>query len=450
MTEDTQLEPISGADQAAVLEQVVVYGDLARLTPAQRVTYYRKVCETLGLNPFTKPFMYITLNGKLTLYPTRDATDQLRKLNSISISGTEHHLDVETHIYSVVASGQDRHGRLDQALGAVSIEGLRGENLANAYMKAETKAKRRLTLSLAGLGMLDEDEVAATDAVAVAVDDNGNLPATEAGRTVTAQLTDHLAALSAAQPIEQPQEETTRKGTPEPVKPAVPDAQPEPSGTAPAAVAKRSTGIPQSKLIEAPVATAVATIEPVLEGVTVITPEGTTTGTVNSDDSITVDQPPVTTVTSDGEADRSYRREELSAAMAERHVSLDVLLEYSKLVGIGPGAVATHEQMDKLIDAVRVHGLPEPDPEAAAAAQAAEADAAMQAVLDLTGGAEVVNAPLGKCPVHSKAWRAVPSGVNKETKRPYSAFWACAQFGCKERPPAEWVQSHDVEAALAR
>ena len=33
----------------AVVEQVVVGGDLSRLTPAQRVAYYRAVCASLGL-----------------------------------------------------------------------------------------------------------------------------------------------------------------------------------------------------------------------------------------------------------------------------------------------------------------------------------------------------------------------------------------------------------------
>jgi hypothetical protein len=45
------------------------------------------------------------------------------------------------------------------AKGAVSLVGLRGEALANAIMKAETKAKRRATLSICGLGFLDETEI---------------------------------------------------------------------------------------------------------------------------------------------------------------------------------------------------------------------------------------------------------------------------------------------------
>jgi hypothetical protein len=54
---------------------------------------------------------------------------------------------------------QDKHGRTDIARGAVNISGLKGEMLANAMMKAETKAKRRATLSICGLGLLDEVEV---------------------------------------------------------------------------------------------------------------------------------------------------------------------------------------------------------------------------------------------------------------------------------------------------
>jgi len=52
---------------ATIMEQVVATGNLAALTPEQRVNYYRSVCDSLGLNPLTQPFQYITLNGNLTL-----------------------------------------------------------------------------------------------------------------------------------------------------------------------------------------------------------------------------------------------------------------------------------------------------------------------------------------------------------------------------------------------
>ena len=62
-------------------------------------------------------------------------------------------------MYVVTAQGRTPDGRLDEATGAVSLSTLKGEAKANAMMKAETKSKRRLTLSMAGLGWLDESEI---------------------------------------------------------------------------------------------------------------------------------------------------------------------------------------------------------------------------------------------------------------------------------------------------
>jgi hypothetical protein len=62
-------------------------------------------------------------------------------------------------VYVVTARATLPTGRTDESVGAVTIAGLKGEALANAYMKCETKAKRRVTLSIVGLGMLDETEL---------------------------------------------------------------------------------------------------------------------------------------------------------------------------------------------------------------------------------------------------------------------------------------------------
>lgn len=165
----TAIAPARTDANAALMERVVVDGDLASLNPQQRVSYYMRVCESLGLNPLTKPFDYIRLNGKLTLYTRKDATDQLRKLNGVSITRVEREL--VNDVYVVTAYATTRDGREDSDVGAVSVKGLAGENLANAYMKAMTKAKRRVTLSICGLGMLDELEVETIpDAQPVAVD----------------------------------------------------------------------------------------------------------------------------------------------------------------------------------------------------------------------------------------------------------------------------------------
>jgi hypothetical protein len=142
---------------AAMMEQVVVVGDLTNMRPAQRVMYYNRVCESLGLNPFTKPFDYIRLNGKLVLYARKDATEQLRKKNRLSITRLE--TEIAEGVYIVTAYAQTGDGRTDSDIGAVNVQGLAGEAKANAMMKAITKAKRRVTLSICGLGWLDETEI---------------------------------------------------------------------------------------------------------------------------------------------------------------------------------------------------------------------------------------------------------------------------------------------------
>lgn len=139
------------------LEAVIVGGDLKSLTPQERVGYYNQVCTSLGLNPLTKPFSYITLNGKLTLYANRDCTDQLRELQNVSVTIPSR--ETIGGVYVVTAKATLTSGRTDESIGAVTIEGLKGDALANAFMKAETKAKRRVTLSIVGLGWLDETEI---------------------------------------------------------------------------------------------------------------------------------------------------------------------------------------------------------------------------------------------------------------------------------------------------
>ena len=77
--------PVKVSAQGDIMESVIAKGDLAKLTPEERVRYYNEVCRSMGLNPLTQPFSYITLNGKLTLYATRACADQLRKVNGVSL-----------------------------------------------------------------------------------------------------------------------------------------------------------------------------------------------------------------------------------------------------------------------------------------------------------------------------------------------------------------------------
>lgn len=141
------------------IEAVLLNGDLSKLTTEQRVSYYNHVCDTLGLNPLTQPFAYLSLSGKTVLYARKDATEQLRNIHNISIDPKTFTREVIEGVYVVTAPASMPTGRTDVSTGAVAIEGLKGEARANAMMKAETKAKRRVTLSICGLGLLDETEI---------------------------------------------------------------------------------------------------------------------------------------------------------------------------------------------------------------------------------------------------------------------------------------------------
>ncbi|MBZ7974619.1 hypothetical protein [Campylobacter molothri] len=138
-------------------ELALVKGDLSKLNDVERTAYVKNLCDSLGLNMLTKPFEYIVLNEKLTLYANKSATDQLRQIRKVSITKTE--VNQVGDIYMVTAYAATPDGRTDCDTGALNIKNLGGDNLANAIMKAITKAKRRVTLSICGLGMLDESEL---------------------------------------------------------------------------------------------------------------------------------------------------------------------------------------------------------------------------------------------------------------------------------------------------
>jgi len=110
---------LATSSPSAMMENVLINGDLSGLSHEQRVSYYMKVCDSIGLNPLTKPFDYLVLDGKTVLYAKKDATDQLRQSRNVSIIG----LDKERidDVYVVTAHAQTPDGRTDTSTGVVSL-----------------------------------------------------------------------------------------------------------------------------------------------------------------------------------------------------------------------------------------------------------------------------------------------------------------------------------------
>jgi len=167
----TELQTPTKVSETA-LSKLILKGDISTLSETEKVQYYHAICKNLGIDPLTKPFDYMVMQGKQVLYLNKGGAEQLNKVHNVSLSITNalklddiYVVTVKAEVPSRVidANGlgalQQLPPRFTESTGAVSIKGLYGDPLANAYMKAETKAKRRATISLLGLAMLDETEV---------------------------------------------------------------------------------------------------------------------------------------------------------------------------------------------------------------------------------------------------------------------------------------------------
>ena len=140
-----------------IIESIVVKGDLSGLNQQQKVAYYNYRCQQIGLDPSAKPFDLLNLSGKQVLYANAGATQQLCSMHKLSTQITHRERVDDIYLVSCRVTGAD--GRVSENQGAVSVGNLKGDALANAILKATTKAIRRSVLAHCGLGMMDETEV---------------------------------------------------------------------------------------------------------------------------------------------------------------------------------------------------------------------------------------------------------------------------------------------------
>ena len=165
-------------------------GDTRKLSPAHRANVLAGLCKALGLNPLTNPIIYVVLNGKEVVYVTRQATDQIAarlKLRRETIAGPEVRDFGGTKLLFCQVRVTAPDGRSEVATATLPVT-----DLVNAVMKIETKAKRRATLSIAGLGMLGEEDVesATTDDPTFDRSPGADVAETEAERAFYEELAD--------------------------------------------------------------------------------------------------------------------------------------------------------------------------------------------------------------------------------------------------------------------
>lgn len=183
---------ITTHDTARLAESFVLRGDISGLSTQERAALYVRLCESLGLSAATQPFAALKLNGKEILYPTRGATDQLaaiHRLNRDIIDGPRMlEMGGVTLLYCK-ALVTHPNGRTETAIATLA-----GRVDENSLMKCETKAKRRATLSILGLGMLDETEI---ETIPAGAKSPSTLDAPAAATVTTAEAKAAVAAILA-------------------------------------------------------------------------------------------------------------------------------------------------------------------------------------------------------------------------------------------------------------
>ena len=146
-----------------VMESLIGSGDLSRMSPGDRVAYYDAVCQSVGLNPLTKPFEFISFQGRTVMYCTAAGCQQLAGMHGISLEIVERvsHPDA----CEVVVRAKFRDGRTVDNIGIVPLVGdqktghVSAQTRIVAQKKAVTQAYRRAVLSAVGLAFPSTDEL---------------------------------------------------------------------------------------------------------------------------------------------------------------------------------------------------------------------------------------------------------------------------------------------------
>lgn len=107
-----------------LVANLVLNGDISKMTPDEKTKYYINLCRSLSLNPYTQPFAILRLSGKEVMYAQKGATDQLRSIHGVSVETITQNIVNDICVTTVTV--KDKTGRVDGATGAVSIAGLRG------------------------------------------------------------------------------------------------------------------------------------------------------------------------------------------------------------------------------------------------------------------------------------------------------------------------------------
>jgi len=136
--------------------------DLSNLTEEQKQEYVGAVCDHLEVPKELNLVRLIWSDEgdgarRQVAYVLKGATDIIREKRKITTESLTSQIVQGSVVFT--ATGKDKEGRQEIAVGSAFIGNAIGKNLDNAIMTAQTRATRRMTIQFVGGGVLDESEV---------------------------------------------------------------------------------------------------------------------------------------------------------------------------------------------------------------------------------------------------------------------------------------------------
>ena len=143
-------------------ESFVPMYDLESLSEKQRQDYLKSLCRHLGVPEDLNLVSLVYIDdgdgpAHLVAYVKRGAAESIRSNLGVEVKSLVNQMVGGSIVFT--ATGVDKNGRQEIAVGSKYVEGLSGSILDDSIMTASTRALRRLAIQFTGTGILDESEV---------------------------------------------------------------------------------------------------------------------------------------------------------------------------------------------------------------------------------------------------------------------------------------------------
>ena len=176
-----ELQQVDQLTQAKDIADFLITGNLASFSKEKQIELMVNICKEVGVSPVLRPLQLINFQGKSIWYLSASGAEAIASKLGIVIETIEEKELLDKGVAMIKVKGTLPSGRTDTAtaylsIGSTNLKGetttLKGEAYANAMMKLESKARRRLIVRLAGLKdeyVPEENEVETKELVAEAL-----------------------------------------------------------------------------------------------------------------------------------------------------------------------------------------------------------------------------------------------------------------------------------------